>query len=332
VGRKSHAYTYIMDHQATAKFGGEGGLRAEADILTSDILREVVEQLMADKTLPAPPPKLHHFTSLETACRIIGSDNVRLSHSEYSNELRSRSPNPFFGDLFSDFDALAPSLDAYIFCMSTGNSDPHAPQDILSQWRAYGQDGRGACLTLDTSKLNRLVYNTPGLRINPVVYGKDRQTKFVGHILDRGFAAHTTGAANAREATTAALVFVTPLMKAQGFEEEHEWRLIFMPPKLGPRPKLEFQARRDFLAPYLDLRYLWDELQPKMVAIPELVATLPSPRPDAGVPPLVHITHVMIGPSGHQSLNVRAIAKLLNQADRLAVTIQQSQIPYRSLS
>jgi hypothetical protein len=212
--------TCIMHHQATAKFGGEGGLSAGADTLTSDILREVVDQLIADKTLPAPPPRLHHFTCLETAYRIIGSDNVRLSHSEYSNdqtemeqakeiirrELESRSQNPFFGQLLSDFDALAPALDAYIFCMSTGNSDPHAPQDILSQWRAYGQDGRGTCLTLDTSKLNRLVYNTPGLRINPVVYRKDGQAKFVGHILDGGLAAHTSGAANAREATMAALV------------------------------------------------------------------------------------------------------------------------------
>jgi hypothetical protein len=233
--------------------------------------------------------------------------------------------------VLSDYERLAPTLDAYIFCMSTEDSRCDPPQDILSQWRAYGQDGRGACLTLDVSKLGRLVSNTPGLRLNPVIYQRAIQVKFVGYILERGLKAHASNAPNAREATIAALVFVTPLMKAPSFEDEHEWRLIFMPPQVGVHPQLKFRALRDFLAPYIDLTHLWQDLRSTMVAISALRATLPTHLPVVSLP-LVPITEVMIGPSGHQSLNYRAITKLLIQANRPTVMIRQSSIPYRSLS
>jgi hypothetical protein len=79
--------------------------------LTSDILKEVVTFLVdEEKLLPKPPSQLHHFTSLETASKIIIGDNIRLSHAEYSNdqtemgqakdiirsELRNRSRDPIF--------------------------------------------------------------------------------------------------------------------------------------------------------------------------------------------------------------------------------------------
>jgi hypothetical protein len=313
--------------------------------LTSLILQDVVTRLInEEKVLPTPPTQLHHFTSLETAYRIIDSDNVRLSHAEYSNdqaemeqakdiicsELTRRSSDAFIAQVLSDYEKLAPTLDAYIFCMSEGSSSSGGPpQDALSQWRAYGHDGRGVCLTLDTSMLNRLVYNTPGLRINPVIYQRAIQDRFVNAILDRGLMAHASKALNARGATC--VVFATPLMKASGFDEEREWRLIFMPPQVNLQPQLGFQARRDFMAPYIDLTHLWGHLRPIMVAICALRQTLPYNPPTVS-PPLVPITEVMIGPSGHQMLNVRAITKLLIQAQRVGVAIRQSSIPYRSLS
>ena len=123
--------------------------------------------------------------------------------------------------------------------MSSGNIAAVKPQDILSQWRAYGDDGRGACLTLDANRLSRIVYNIPGLRINPVIYEKTLQVRFVCEILNMGLSYHNQNVANALEATAAALVYTAPLMKAAGFQEESEWHLIFMPPD-DVRPSLDF--------------------------------------------------------------------------------------------
>lgn len=321
--------------------GEVGGARAA---LTSDILQEVVTLLIKENLLPELPPQLHHFTSLETAHQIIKYDNIRLSHSEYSNdqtemeqakdiirnELKRRA-DPFFQQVLSEYEKLAPNLDAYIFCMSTGSPAPSLAQDILSQWRAYGQDGRGVSLTLDAQHLARLVHNTPGLRINPVMYQSALQARFVSEILDRGLSAHANGVPSARQATIAALVFATPLMKAPGFEEEREWRLIFMPPQINLQMQFGFHARRDFLAPYIDLTHLWNDLRLTLVAVPALRATLPTHLPIVNLP-LVPISEMMVGPSGHQSLNVRAFSKLLIQVNRPAVPVRHSGIPYRSLS
>jgi hypothetical protein len=119
-------------------------------------------------------------------------------------------------------------------------------------------------------------------------------------------------------------------MKAAGFEEEREWRLIFMPPQLQLQPQLEFHPRRDFLAPYFNLSYVWNALLPQMLTIGALRATLRNPVTMA-VPPLISIREIMIGPSGHQALNLKSFAKLLVQAGRASVSIKQSEIPYRSL-
>ena len=330
-----------------------GGAGYSRRALTSDILQGVVTELVdVKKLLPTLPPELHHFTALGTAAQILENDNVRLSHAEYSNDqrelaqakdvissrLQSRSPHPFFDQVLNGYNSRANDLDAYIFCMSmdkaasTSGSAPRAglSQDILSQWRAYGQDGRGVALTLDVPHLARIVGNVPTLRINPVIYDDTTKQVFVDSILDAGLASSSSNQ-NAVDATAESLVFATPLMKAAGFEEEREWRLIFMPPALNPMPKLKFHPRRDFLAPFFDLNYIWKDLQPQLVAIPELAATLPNYRPTATVPPLVAIKKVMVGPSGHQDLNVRAFSKLLTQAGRANVRIEHSEIPYRSL-
>ena len=97
---------------------------------------------------------------------------------------------------------------------------------------------------------------------------------FVDAILNKGFAAHQRGAPNAGEAAVAALVFATPWMKAPGFAEEKEWRLIFMPPG-KPSPELCFYLRRDFLAPFIKLSHVWNVLRPEMLQNPDLNATLP---------------------------------------------------------
>lgn len=322
---------------------GEAGYTTRA--LTSGILQEVVTELVDVRgLLPALPPDLHHFTALGTAAQILENDNVRLSHAEYSNDqrelaqakeiissrLQGHSPHIFFDQVLAEYDKRATDLDAYIFCMSMGKTSARLPQDILSQWRAYSQDGRGVSLTLDTPHLARIVQNVPTLRINPIIYDDNTKLIFVDLILAAGLASSST-TATAVDATAEALVFATPLMKAAGFEEEREWRLIFMPPALQPAAMLKFHPRRDFLAPFFDLNYIWSTLRPQLVAIPQLAATLPTQPATPNVPPLVAIKKVMVGPSGHQGLNVRALNKLLAQTGRVNVPIKRSEIPYRSL-
>lgn len=304
---------------------------------SQQILQEVLDRLIAEEHVRYLPQTLYHYTSLETAERILQKDDIRLGHAEYSNDqqeleearraIRARvavhgGNALFLTQVQTNYDRRAADLDAYIFCMSTGdqNRQPN-PQDMLSQWRAYGADGRGACIELKAADFGRLAKILPGLRINPVIYDPTVQSLLIDDILTRGdgLSAHSPTAV---EATVAALVFVTPLMKAEGFSEEREWRLIFMPPPPpSPQPEYGFHPRRDFLAPYVTLNDLWTRLPKRSIV----------PGHDPVVQQLIPATGIMIGPSGHQPLNVRAIAKVLAQARR-AIQPTRSAIPYRSLS
>jgi hypothetical protein len=121
-------------------------------------------------------------------------------------------------------------------------------------------------------------------------------------------------------------------MKHAGFEEEREWRLIYTPIQEGPAPRLEFHPRRDFLAPFVRLRHLWDDVRPALrralgAAAPHPPLNVPEPDGD----PLIPVQSIMVGPSGHQPLNARAMQKVIGQW-RAGVGLERSAIPYRSLS
>jgi hypothetical protein len=219
--------------------------------------------------------------------------------------------------------------------MTTGVSSAAKPQDMLSQWRAYAQDGRGGALTIEFKGLAALVYHLPGLRINPVIYEAAIQIQLIDSIINSGFNQYNVSSSSASQAvaidaTVASLVFALPLMKHHGFSEEREWRLIFMPPTDQVPPFLKFQTRRDFLAPFVELKHLWNVVRPKLVG---LIKEEHNPPVNARVPStlLVPAVGLMVGPSGHQRLNERAMIKAVAQSQR-AFSVDISDTPYRSLS
>jgi hypothetical protein len=106
-------------------------------------------------------------------------------------------------------------------------------------------------------------------------------------------------------------------MKAAGFSEESEWRLIYMPVQEIPTPPIKFHPRRDFLAPFITLQDLWN--------------TAPSASRASVSLPLVPAHALMVGPSGHPELNRRAMQKVIDQ-HRPGIGLDHSDIPYRSMS
>ena len=143
-----------------------------------------------------------------------------------------------------------------------------------------------------------------GFRINPIIYDRAVQDQLVNDIIDQGLALDAAGDPNAVDATVAALVFTTPLMKVVGFSEEREWRPIYMPPQEGSTPPLQFHPRRDFLAPFITLQDLW-----------KVRSGAPRTGSRRAAPPtvLVAAKAIMVGPSGNLKLNVRAMQKVITQ-------------------
>jgi hypothetical protein len=310
----------------------------------------ILEKVLTDdlSNLAVNRPKtLYHYTSLETIQKIMEYDNVRLSHAEYSNDrheivdainLISGTLNtqkqssisgfgPFCNQVEVAFIARPVEIDAYIFCMCAGLNAAVRPQDMLSQWRAYAQDGRGGALSLDMAALTAIVYHLPGLRINPVVYDAVVKAKFVNAILVEGYNRYQQLGHSAIGETVEALLFCTPLMKHDGFQEEREWRLIYVPRDDLPTPLIQFHPRRDFLAPYVDLKHLYTTTSAAAApGIHSPPVNVPQPKGN----PLIPVDAVMVGPSGHQGLNVRAMKKVVSRF-RPSLSVDFSRTPYRSL-
>lgn len=308
------------------------------------------EQILAEVNhghLPTPPKTLFHYSSLDTLQKCIESRDIRLSHAEYSNDSReliqarelilaeldnlirnSGVPTTFYEEVRQMFEVRVSDLDVYIFCMCEGSS--RASADLLSQWRAYGRDGRGGALALGQPGIEAMVRHFPGIRVEKVIYQQSQQVKLVQKALDKGFGRFrpSTNRQLVLEETVEVLTYCIPLMKHVGFEEEREWRLFYMPIKGTGRPHIQFHARRDFLAPFVNLRQLWVDVRPLIAPEGRRFQAINVPMPSEDN--LLPIETVLIGPSLHQSLNVRAMNKVVEQS-ALPIVVEKSAIPYRSV-
>jgi hypothetical protein len=181
----------------------------ERYVASQEIVEPVITDLSNQNLLPGAPPILYHYTSLEVIQKIMEFDDIRLTHAEYSNDQRELeearlliaerlgvhpSATAFKNQVEADYRAQAGDLDVYVFCMSTGSAGNPPSQDMLSQWRAYGQDGRGGCLTLDSTALADLVHHFPaGLRRNPIIYLRATQVALIDAILTTGDGLYAAG-------------------------------------------------------------------------------------------------------------------------------------------
>lgn len=252
-------------------------------------IRSILEiDLASEPSLETTRPLLAHYTSLESLQGIVSSEEVWFANPVLMNdreevlwglerslvEVRTNQALEdtlgslacrFFRDEFYrnvlEFQERR-LLDTYVFCLSEhtlGDTD-----GLLSMWRGYGADGRGAAIIFDTSRLT--------LRDDsPMIVGKVRylsRLERLAWITTKLFDMITYFKSNplptqdiaavARELFDRALV-ASLFSKHQGFAEEQEWRIVYMPDRdtnglmkrffgynNGPRglePKLKFPIK-----------------------------------------------------------------------------------------
>jgi hypothetical protein len=122
------------------------------------------------------------------------------------------------------------AFDTYIFCLSEHKRDDD--DGLLSMWRGYGGQGRGAAIVFDTSKLT-LIPSSP-LTIAKVSYASksDRLNELAGLVSQ--WAATTSNAQLPDDQLWTASLHAYAIVlnfaltrKHVGFCEEQEWRIIY---------------------------------------------------------------------------------------------------------
>lgn len=195
----------------------------------------------------APPGQLFHYTNLRGVRGIITSKSLWMSKFTASNDIseitlaitqfqsfvESRAASlPVAEREFLHEAAL--QLETFRrtnICVASFCEQP----DLLSQWRGYGDDGRGIAIGFDTRRLAELAKRND-LRLWRCVYDEATQVRILNDLVTmllESFQAEREGSGEARRRLmsqfNATFLLVAPVIKDHRFAEEREWRLISAP-------------------------------------------------------------------------------------------------------
>ncbi|SCJ52561.1 Protein of uncharacterised function (DUF2971) [uncultured Clostridium sp.] len=181
----------------------------------------------------------YHYCSLDTLHKIIEGKTIRLSNIDRMNDSNEgKDIEKFAKDII---DTMPESLREqyynqriYISCFSKG-------KDILSQWRAYGDDGKGVAIGFDLSELQipKIILNadyqlalTHMLGSAEVIYTSTEKRETINGINttprrravnQNGVKVMSTGSIN----EFSEVLKLKPIFKDEYFIEEKEVRLIY---------------------------------------------------------------------------------------------------------
>jgi hypothetical protein len=191
---------------------------------------------------------------------------------------------------------------SYVFCFCSKD-------DLLSQWRAYGEGGAGFAIGFNRVRLEEYLQKG-SLRVSdpmPLVYSEDCQERVVSCFVSKAedIAAckyNLTGRGLCEfEKEFAFWLFQYPLfMKHPSFSEEKEWRIL----QVSRDPKdVMFRPGRGIVIPYLELSDI----------------------------PADVFASVTFGPGHDPKFGVKPMEFFLKQKQLQHVKVQASEIPLRTL-
>jgi hypothetical protein len=294
-------------------------------------------------------PLLAHYTSLDALEKILSSDEIWFSNPLYMNDLDEVRFGFFHGarhfkessvigealrtanrqerfrtslDHYIGYFENEHLLDTYIFCLSQ-----HMPGDkdgLLSMWRGYGRNGNGAAIIFDASKANF----TPAspLIVGKVDYGSQEQ-RFAW--FDRTASAFakviaTNEISDDNIHLTAYALFLrlkvfSLFTKHHGFEEEQEWRVVYLVERDTDKKLKPMQH-------YINgARGIEPKLRFKVAPIEGVTA------PDLSLQKLISM--ILLGPSTSNPLAWRSVGRMLELIGKpeLKDRLISSSIPFRPI-
>jgi Protein of unknown function (DUF2971) len=207
-----------------------------------------IDRLPSRQAFEANPPQhLYHYTDLEGVKGIFTSRTLWMSKFTASNDISEilLAIEHFQSFVAHKADAItkeegdflreaADQLEGFRrtnVCLASF-CEQH---DLLSQWRSYGNDGRGIALGFNSSRLVELAQRHD-LRLLRCVYDPADHERIAGDLVDLLLASfRASRPANPDERReriaqfNAAFLLVAPVIKDHRFAEEREWRLVSNP-------------------------------------------------------------------------------------------------------
>lgn len=190
------------------------------------------------------PQILYHYCSVETFYNIITNKALWLTDSFSTNDyMENRWINKIISDILPDYinDGNRQQFDNIFKQYEINNYIPFITcfsedGDILSQWRAYANDGSGVAIGFNTSYFNikhqlpftMAVYNDNSIGLHEVYYDSKVQTNIIKALFEK---TSISGGVNSNDIIEIAVKLkqYSFVFKNPAFFEEREWRIIHTP-------------------------------------------------------------------------------------------------------
>lgn len=320
----------------------------DVDIIWKKYWEMLHDDISAEDDIRNLRPLLAHYTSLQNLENILSNEELWLSnplnmndweevrfgvnnghnlvhlHKDLKRALDTEDRRrAFYQALDNAYTVYANQhvLDLYIMCFSL-----HSPSDVdgrLSMWRGYGNAGKGAAIIFDTSKVT--IQEVSPLALGPVIYATQKQR--IEHIQNK--ISQTANFINENaipddyvaalaNALFQRICLYAVFSKHIGFEEEKEWRLVYLKDRDPERQ----------LSRFLGYFNGSEGIQSKL--------KLPTKPIDGAISDdfvLSSIVHsIIVGPTSSSPLTMHSIERMLEDVGKpeLKSTLRMSTIPFRA--
>lgn len=281
---------------------------------------ENFESYLYHRVFPQEPPNtIYHYTTQKGILGIIDKREMWATQVHFLNDKNeifltfkllqeelekqfNEAPDPTRKKLLREIRDFLDIMDQGHICISSFC----AVGDLLSQWRGYGNLGKGYAIGFDLKELTRIA-KRHNFVLWPCVYDPDLQLELVRYLIDLWCQKFTNPAFPKDEILKHIDIDIcqlAPIIKDSSFSEEKEWRLVSSVVS-NQSPRFAFREGEYSLIPYYNFPII-DEDQKQC------------------------INSIVVGPSPHMELASNSLITFL-EAQRLAeVKVETSKIPFRN--
>jgi hypothetical protein len=278
------------------------------------------ENYLYHRVFPVKPPKnIYHYTTQKGILGIISNREMWATQVHFLNDkneiyltfklLKEELESQYDKTRTRPLKKLLKGIREYLDIMDQGHiciSSFCEAGDLLSQWRGYGNLGKGYAIGFDLKELKRIAHKHDFV-LWPCVYNPELQLELVQYLIDlwcQQFADNKFAQKQMLEQIDIDICQLAPIIKDESFIEEKEWRLVSSMVN-DQSSRFAFREGEYSLIPYYNFPII--DAKKKNC-----------------------ISSIVVGPSPHTELACNSLRTFLNAQQLGEVRIEVSKIPFRN--
>lgn len=278
------------------------------------------EKYLYKRVFPVKPPEnIYHYTTQRGILGIIQRREMWATQVHFLNDrneifltfklLKEELERQYDKTQTRPLKRLLKGIREFLDVMDQGHiciSSFCETGDLLSQWRGYGNLGKGYAIGFDLKELKRIAHKHHFI-LWPCVYCPDLQLELVRYLIDLWCSQFTDGnftQAQILKQIDIDICQLAPIIKDESFIEEKEWRLVSSVVS-DQSARFAFREGEYALIPYYNFPII-DEKKRNC------------------------ISSIVVGPSPHTELACNSLRTFLSAQQLSEVKIETSKIPFRN--